>query len=257
NVVFCQKGIDDIAQHYLAKKEIMTIRRVKKSDIEALVKATGGSVVNTLSDLSAEELGYAKSVEEKKISDESMIFVEGCLDPRAVTILIRGGTEHVTDEIVRAMEDAIGGISAAIEKGKYVYGGGAVEEELARELRNYAQKIGGKQQLAINGFANALEIIPKTLAETTGVDPMDMIVALRAEHEKEKASAGIDVFGNKIGDMKKLGVIEPMKIKTQAIISASEVAQLILRIDDVIVAGKSEQEAPPQGMPPGMMPPGM
>jgi len=253
--IFCQKGIDDIAQHYLAKKGILAIRRIKKSDIESLAKATGGIIVNTLSDLTSSELGYAKKIEEKKISNESMIFVEGCKEPKAVTILIRGGTEHVVAEIVRAMEDAIGGISAAVEDGKYVYGGGAAEEAVSGHLRKYAQKIGGRQQLAINAFANALEIIPKTLAENAGADPMDIIVALRAEHEKEKSSMGVDVFANKLRDMKETGVIEPMKIKTQAIVSASEVAQLILRIDDVIVAGKAESQTapPPQGMPPGMM----
>ncbi|MCK5039478.1 MAG: TCP-1/cpn60 chaperonin family protein [Candidatus Aenigmarchaeota archaeon] len=257
NVVFCQKGIDDIAQHYLAKKDILAIRRIKKSDIESLAKATGGMIVNTLSDLTSSELGYAKIVEERKISDEPMIFVEGCKDPKAVTLLIRGGTEHVTAEISRAMDDAIGGVSATIEKGKYVYGGGATEEAVAGDLRKYAQKIGGRQQLAINGFANALEVIPKTLAENAGADPIDVIVALRAEHDKGKKSIGVDVFGNKIGDMKEAGVIEALKIKTQAIISASEVAQLILRIDDVIVTGRAESQEPPQGMPPGMMPPGM
>ena len=255
NTIFCQKGIDDIAQHYLAKKGILAVRRVKKSDIEALAKATGGIIVNTLSDLTSSELGYAKKIEEKKITDEAMIFVEGCKDPKAVTILVRGGTEHVANEIVRAMEDAIGGIAAAVEDGKYVYGGGAVEEAIANYLRKYAQKIGGRQQLAINSFANALEIVPKTLAENAGADPMDIIVALRSNHEKEKTSMGVNVFSNKISDMKEAGVIEPMKIKIQAIISASEVAQLILRIDDVIVAGKAESQAPSpqQGMPSEMM----
>ncbi|OYT34213.1 MAG: thermosome subunit [Candidatus Aenigmarchaeota archaeon ex4484_52] len=241
NVVFCQKGIDDIAQHYLAKKKIFAVRRIKKSDIEALSKATGAVIVNTLADLGNDEVGHADVVEEKKTTNDEMIFIEGCKDPRAVTILLKGSTEHVVDEIQRAMNDATGGIASAIQIGKYVYGGGAIEQAIALHLKKFAQKIGGREQLAINCFANALEIIPKTLAENAGADPMDIIVALRAGHEKGNNNYGVDVFNNKIGDMKKLGVVEALKIKTQAIFSASEVAELILRIDDVIVAGKMQE----------------
>ncbi|MBI2971231.1 MAG: TCP-1/cpn60 chaperonin family protein [Candidatus Aenigmarchaeota archaeon] len=236
NVVFCQKGIDDLAQHYLAKEKILAARRVKKSDMEVLAKATGANVVSNVDELRSEDLGRAGLVEEQKIAGEEMIFVRDCKDPKAVSILIRGGTEHVVDEAKRAMDDAVLGLAAAIEDGKIVPGGGAVEIELARRLREYAETVGGREQLAINAFAEAVEIIPRTLAESTGKDPIDILVNLRTQHEKDNKSYGVDVINGSVADMKRLGVVEPLRIKTQAIKSAGEAAELILRIDDVITA---------------------
>ncbi len=239
NVVFTQKGIDDLAQHYLAKKGILAARRLKKSDMEALARATGARIVTSIDDLTKDDLGYAGIVEEKKIAGDDMIFVRECKDPKAVTILVRGGTEHVVEEMYRAMEDAVKSLASALESGKVVVGGGATEEALAKELRKYAEKVGGREQLAINKFADALEEIPRTLAENAGLDPIDILVELRARHEEDKISYGVDVFDGKIKDMEKLGVIEPLRTKEQAISSASEAAEMILRIDDVIAAKRS------------------
>jgi len=239
NAVFCQKGIDDLAQHYLAKEHILAARRVKKSDMEKLAKATGGNVVSNVDELSKDDLGFAGIIEEQRLAGEEMIFVRECKDPKAVSILVRGGTEHVVDEAKRAMDDAVLGVAAALEIGKVVSGGGSVEIELARRLREYAETIGGREQLAINAFAEAVEIIPRTLAESTGKDPIDILVNLRTEHEKGKTTYGVDVFNGNTADMKSLGVIEPLKIKTQAIKSASEAAEMILRIDDVITSRSS------------------
>nr|AAZ32099.1 archaeal thermosome [uncultured euryarchaeote Alv-FOS5] len=237
NVVFCQKGIDDLAQHFLAKEGILAVRRVKKSDMEKLAKATGATIITSIKDLSEKDLGYAGKVEERKISGENMIFVENCKDPKAVTILVRGGTEHVVDEAERALNDAIGVVSSAMEDGKVVTGGGSTEVALAMRLREYAKTVGGREQLAIEAFANALEIIPTTLAESAGMDPIDTLVELRAKQEKEKnPHLGIDVFKGKIVDMEKDNVLEPMRVKKQAIASASEAAEMILRIDDIIAA---------------------
>ncbi len=239
NVVFCQKGIDDLAQHFLAKEGILAVRRVKKSDMEKLAKATGATIVTSIKDLSEKDLGYAGKVEERKISGENMVFVENCKDPKAVTILVRGGTEHVVDEAERALNDAIGVVSSAMEDGKIVTGGGSPEVALALKLRDYAKTVGGREQLAIEAFANALEIIPTTLAESAGMDPIDTLVELRAKQEKEKnPHLGIDVFEGKIADMKEGNVLEPMRVKKQAISSASEAAEMILRIDDIIAASK-------------------
>lgn len=251
NVVFCQKGIDDIAQHYLAKKGILAARRIKKSDMEKLAKATGGKIVTNLDDLSKEDLGYAKVVEEKKISGEEMIFVRECKNPKAVTILVRGGTEHVVDEVDRAIEDALGAVASTIEVGKILPGGGAPEIEVAKQLRKFAEGFRGREQLAINAFADALEVIPRGVAENAGLDPIDILVGLRASHEKGDSTHGVDVFAGKVVDMYGKGVIEPLKVKTQAIKSAAEVAEMILRIDDVISAGKLEKAAPkgPREMP--------
>ena len=236
NVVFCQKGIDDLAQHYLAKNGISAARRVKKSDIEMLVKATGAKVISSIDEISQSDLGFAGKVYERKIVGEEVIYVEECKDPKAVTIFVRGSTEHVVDELKRAMDDAVLGIISALENNRVVYGGGAIEMEVARSLRQYAESQGGREQLAINAFAEALEIIPKTLAESTGKDPIDIIVELRTRHDKGEKSAGVDVFRATVADMDKLGVVEPLKIKTQAVNSASEAAEMILRIDDVITA---------------------
>jgi thermosome len=250
NVLFCQKGIDDAAQHYLAKKGIMAARRVKKSDMEALAKATGARIVTNLDDLEAKDLGYAKIVEEQKIGDEQMIFVRDCKNPKAVSILVRGGTEHVVDEVDRAIEDAIGAVSSAIEVGKVVPGGGAPEAEVARGLKKYAETLKGREQLAVNAFADAMEIIPRSLAENAGLDPIDTLVALRAEHEHGNTQMGVNVFDGGVMDMLKEGVIEPLKVKTQALKSAAEAAEMILRIDDVIAASKLDKGSQPS-MPSG------
>ena len=236
-VVFCQKGIDDLAQHYLAKNGIYAARRVKKSDMKKLAKATGARVVNKVSDLEGKDLGNAGSVEEKKIGGDEMTFVEGCKDPKSVSLLLRGGTEHFLEEVERALEDAIGVISTAIEDGTICAGGGAAEMELCKRLNEYAEKISGREQLAVKAFAQAMEIIPRTLAENAGMDPIDTIVALKASHEtKEHKRFGIDIFDGKVKDMMKAGVVEPLRIKEQAVKSASESAIMILRIDDVIAA---------------------
>lgn len=245
NVVICQKGIDDIAQHYLAKKGILACRRAKKSDLEALAKATGGKIVSNLEDLSEKDLGYADLVEERKVGGEAMTFIEGCKNPKAVTILVRGSTEHVVDEVDRSIEDAIGAVASAIEVGRIVPGAGAPEAEVAKRLRKFSEKFSGREQLAIRAFADALEIVPKTLAENAGFDPIDILVALRSKHEeKDGISFGVDVFNGKIADAYEMGVVEPLKIKTQAIESAAEAAEMILRIDDVISASKLSKGTP-------------
>jgi len=243
NVVFCQKGIDDVAQHYLAKKGILACRRVKQSDMEALARATGGRIVSNLEDLTKEDLGYAKLVEEKKIGGEEVTFVTGCKDPKAVTILVRGSTEHVVDEVDRSIEDAIGAVASAVEVGKILPGAGAPEAEVSKQLKEFAEKFSGREQLAIKAFADALEIVPRTLAENAGLDPIDILVQLRAAHEQGKSTYGINIFEGRIEDAFEYGVVEPLKVKTQAIISAAEAAEMILRIDDVIAAGKLSKES--------------
>lgn len=255
NVVFCQKGIDDTAQHFLAKSGVLATRRVKKSDMELLARATGAKIVSNINDLSKDDLGHAGIVDERKISGDQMIFVEKCKQPKAVTILIRGGTEHVVDEVERAMEDAVKGIASALELKRIVAGGGASEVEVAKELRKYAESFKGREQLAVNAFADAMEVIPRSLAENAGLDPIDKLTNLRAAHDKKMITAGMDIFSGDIKDMVKLGVVEPLKIKLQAIKSASEAAEMILRIDDMISAGTSERGMP--AMPHGGMPPGM
>lgn len=249
NVVFCQKGIDDLAQHFMAKKGMYAARRVSKSDMEKLARATGAKIVTSLEDLSASDLGIAGVVEAKKVGDEDMTFVKECKNAKAVTILIRGGTEHVVDEVKRAIEDAIGDVASALTSGKVVAGAGATEIELALQLRRFAESLSGREQLAVKAFAEAVEIIPKTLAENSGLDPIDLLTELKSQHDKGRKWAGIDVFTGKVMDAWKEGVLEPLKVKTQAISSASEVAGMILRIDDVIASGKSEARGPP-GMPP-------
>ncbi len=244
NVVFCQKGIDDLAQHFLAKAGILAVRRVKKSDMEKLARATGAKIVTRIEDLSPDDLGEAELVEERKVAGEAMIFVEGCKNPKSVTILVRGGAEHVVDEAERAIKDAIGAVTSAIESKYVLAGGGAPEMAVATRLREYAQSVGGKEQLAIEAFADSLEVIPRTLAETAGMDPVDTIVKLRAIHKNQKDGRyyGVDVFAGEIANMKEKKVLEPLKVKAQAIVSASEAAQLILRIDDIIAASKKEKE---------------
>lgn len=251
NVLFCQKGIDDVAQHYLSKKGVTAARRCKKSDMEALAKATGARIVTSVQDLSPKDLGSAGLVEEKKIAGDKMIFVQQCKHPKAVSVLLRGGTQHVVDEAERAFTDAIGGVASAIEVGKIVTGGGAPEIELSKGLREYADSIGGREQLAINAFADSLEIIPRTLAESAGRDPIDALVGMRAMHDgKDGAQIGFDVYEGKPMNLWKKGVVEPQKIKTQAIKSAAEAVELILRIDDVIAASGGGKGGP--RMPPGM-----
>ncbi|MBS3054222.1 MAG: TCP-1/cpn60 chaperonin family protein [Candidatus Aenigmarchaeota archaeon] len=251
NVVFCQKGMDDIAQHYLAKNGISAARRVKKSDMEMLAKATGAKIISNVDELSKADLGFAGLVEERKIAGDQMIFVRECKDPKAVSILVRGSTEHVVDEVKRGMDDAVLGIIAALENGKVVFGGGSSETELSRRLKTYADSVGGREQLAINAFAEALEVIPRTLAESTGRDPIDILVDLRTKHDKGGETMGVDVFKAAVADMKQMGVVEPLKTKTQAITSASEAAEMILRIDDVITSKSTGSSAPP--MPGGEM----
>jgi thermosome len=256
NVLFCQKGVDDVAQYYLAKEGVFAVRRVKKSDMGKLSRATGARIVSRLDDLSESDLGYAKTVREEKIGGEEMTFVEGCKNPKAVSIFIRGGTEHVVEEAERAIADAVGAVSSAIEQKEIVYGGGAVEMELSVRLRNFAKRTGGREQLAIEVFASAIESIPRTLAESAGMDPIDVLVNLRAQHkDKTGLWKGVNVLEAKVADMKKMKVIEPTKVKKQAIMSASEVAEMILRIDDMIAAKKGAPPMPPPGG--GGMPPGM
>lgn len=256
DVLFAQKGIDDLAQHYLSKAGIMAVRRVKKSDIEKLSKATGATVVSNIDDLSIDDLGSAGLVTEKKISGEDMIFVEECSEPKAVTLLVRGTTKHIVAEVERAIEDAIGVVAATIEDGKVVAGGGAPEIAMAKKLKDYADSISGREQLAVTAFAESLEIIPKTLAENAGLDSIDSLVDLRAAHENSNVM-GLNVFNGEVTDMEKAGVIEPKRVKKQAIQSASESAEMILRIDDVIA---SSSTGPDPGMDPsamGGMPPMM
>jgi len=252
NVVFCQKGIDDLVQHFLAKKGIFASRRVKKSDMDNLAKATGAQIVTNLKDLNSEDLGRAGMIEEVKFkNDEAMTFVRDCKNPKSVTILIHGGTSHVVDEVKRAIDDAVGDVLSALKNGKVVAGAGSIEVELARELRKYSDSLSGREQLAVNAVAEAMEVIPKTLALNAGVDPIDVMTSMKAAHDKNQKWAGIDVFTGKVIDAWKKGVIEPLKIKTQAISSASEVAIMILRIDDVIAgtsAGNSQGGMPPGGM---------
>ena len=256
NVVFAQKGIDDLAQHFLAKAGIYTVRRVKKSDMEKLARATGGRVITSIHELTKEDLGKAGLVEERKIGDDKMTFVEQCTNPKSVSIILRGGTEHVVAELERAMNDALRVVGVAVEDKMLVPGGGAPEVELALRLRAYASTVGGREQLAIEAFADAMEVIPKTLAENAGLDQIDSLVSLRSQHEKGVKSAGLDMNTGKPVDMLKLGVVEPLRVKTQAIQSAAEAAVMIIRIDDVI-ASKS---GGPGGMPgaggPGGMPRG-
>jgi len=251
NVLFCQKGIDDLAQHYLSKEGILAVRRVKESDMKKLASATGGKIQTSIMEgIAPVDLGKAGLVEERKIGGEEMIFVEECQNPKAVSILLRGGTEHVVDELERGMHDALKVVAVALEDGKYVAGGGAAEIELALKLRDYAASIGGREQLAIQAFADAVEVVPRALAENAGLDPIDMLVALRSAHEAGNKNAGLDVFKGEPADMLKAGVIEPLRIKTQAISSGTESATMILRIDDVI-ASRRESMPAGGGMPPG------
>ena len=256
NVVFCQKGIDDMAQHYMAKAGVMAARRVKKSDMEKLAKATGGKVVNNLADLNKEDLGSCGLVEERKVGNDKMIFVEECKDPQAVAIFVRAGLERMLDEAERALNDALYVISDVAESPKMVAGGGSVEMEMSKVVRGYAAQIGGREQLAIEAFADAMEIIPRTLAENAGLDILDTMVAMKTAHaKKDGAYMGVNVFHEGVIDMIAEGVVEPTVVKEQAIKSGVEVASMILRIDDVVAArsGAGPGAGGPGGGPPGGM----
>ena len=252
NVVLCQKGIDDMAQHFLARKGILAVRRIKKSDMEKLAKATGGKIITNLDDMSPADLGYASLVEERKIGDDKMTFVEGCKHPRAVTILIRGATERVVEEAERSVHDALCVVRDIVEEPKVLAGGGAPELEIAKALKKYAETLPGREQLAVKSFAEALEAIPATLTENAGLDPIDILSELRAKHEKGETWAGIEVHSGKVQDMREAGVFEPISVKKQVVKSATEAASMILKIDDVIAAGKAKAPpTPPKGPPEG------
>ena len=252
NVAIAQKGIDDLAQHFLARKGILAVRRVKKSDMEKLAKATGGKVITNLDDITASDLGYAELVEERKIGDDKMTFIEGCKNPKAVAILIRGGTERIVAEAERSIHDALCVARDVVREPKILAGGGAPEMEMAKVLKKYAESLPGREQLAVMSYAEALEAVPNTLSENAGLDPIDIISELRARHEKGEVWAGIEVLDGKVKNMEKAGVFEPLAVKKQIIKSATEASTMILKIDDIIAAGKAR--APPmspQG-PPGM-----
>jgi thermosome len=260
NVLICQKGIDDIAQHFLAKNGIYSVRRAKKSDMEKLAKATNAKIVANLDGLSSKDLGYAGNIEEIKIGDDKMTFVTDCKNPKAVSILIRGTTEHVVDELERGLHDALSVVKVALEDGKMTAGGGAAATAISMALRDYAPTVGGREQMAIEAFANAIEIIPKTLSENAGLDPIDMMLEIRNAHKKGKKYSGINVNAGKVDDMLKNNVIEPLRVSMQEIEASSEAAAMILRIDDVIASKGGGGAPPPGGMPPGGMggmPPGM
>jgi len=252
NAVFCQKGIDDLAQHFLAKEKIMSLRRVKKSDMEKVAKATGGVIINKIEELTADELGSAAMIEVRAMGEDDMTFVTGCKNPKAVSLLLRGGTQHVVDEIERSLDAAMSVVAVAIEDGKTVTGGGSSAVEIAMRLREYAASIGGREQIAIDAYASALEVIPTALSENAGLDPIDILINMRKAHKDGKVNAGLNVYTGKVVDMKDLKVIEPIRVGRQAINSATDAAVLILRIDDVIAArayktGEGGQGAPDMG----------
>lgn len=241
NVVFCQKGIDDLAQHFLTKEGIYACRRVKKSDMERLAKSTGASILNKIADITPEDLGYAATVELRKIEEEEMTVITGCKDPKTVSVIVRGGTSHVADEVERSLVDAWSVVKVSIEDGMIVTGGGSTAMEVAMGLRDYAQSVGGREQIAIEAFASAMEIIPSTLAENAGLDPIDVVIEMRKQHKAGKTYAGLNPFSGKVEDMMKLNVIEPYRIGKQAISSATDAAVMILRIDDVIASKSTPQ----------------
>ena len=270
NVLFCQKGIDDLAEHYLKKAGIMTFKRVKKSDMERIEKATGAKLVTDIEDLSADKLGSAGKVYLEKLFDHKLTFIEECENPKASSIVLRGSTRYVTEQIARALDDALGVVAATIEEGKVLIGGGACEIDLVKELRDYGESVSGREQLAILKYAEALEVIPRTLIENAGLDTINLIADLKATHEDSNA-IGINVFTGEVVDMQEAGVIEPLRVKVQALQSAGEAAEMILRIDDMIAArnaltstGADESGNDDSGMPPmpgmggmGGMPPMM
>jgi thermosome len=257
NVVICQKGIDDMVQHFLSRKGLLAVRRAKKSDIEMLAKATGAKIITKLDDITSADLGYAALVEERKIGDDKMTFVEGCKHPRAVTLLIRGGTQRMISEAERSIHDALCVARDVIQEPRVVAGGGSPELEMARVLKTYADTLPGREQLAVRAYAEALEAIAITLAENAGLDPIDIISELRSRHEKGEKRAGIEVLTGKVQNMSEMGVFEPITVKKQIIKSATEAASMILKIDDMIAAGKMKTPpTPPGGGGPGGMYPG-
>jgi thermosome len=249
NAVFCQKGVDDLVQHYLAKEKIYAVRRVKKSDIEKLAKATGANVVTKVDELEAADLGYAGLIDVKKIQDDEMTFVTGCKNPKAVSVLIRGGTDHVIAEIERSLDDAMSVVAVAIEEGRMLTGGGSTAEEVAMKLRAYSASVGGREQIAIDAFASAMEVVPTALSENAGLDPIDILIELRKAHKNGKVHAGVNVFTGQVEDMVKLDVLEPFCVGRQAINSATDAAVMILRIDDVIASKGGHGGGMPGGMP--------
>lgn len=254
NVAICQKGIDDVAQHYLAKSNVLAVRRVKESDMTKLSRATGARIVNNLEDLSSKDLGAADLVEERKVETDKWVFIEGCKHPKAVTILIRGGSQRVVDEAERSVHDALSVTKDVMEKPLIVAGGGSPESYVAGKLREWSSTLSGREQLAADKFAESLEVIPLALAENAGMDPIDTLTELRSKQTKGSKWSGIDARGGKIVDMSKLDIVEPLSVKEQIIKSATEVASMILRIDDVIASSKSGAGGPPGGgMPPGGM----
>lgn len=255
NVLLCQKGVDDMVQHFLAREGILAARRLKKSDMEALAKATGAKIVTSVDDLSKGDAGYAATVEERKIGDEKMLFVEGCRNPKAVSILVRGGTERIVDEADRSLHDALSVVRDVVREPKIVAGGGAPEIEVARRLRRYAEGLSGRERLAVSAFAEALEVVPTTLAENAGMDPIDAISDMQSRHEKGEMWIGLDPIKGEVSDMTSLDVYEPTQVKAQAVKSATEASTMLLKIDDIIAASKMK---PPAGGPGGMpgMPPG-
>ena len=246
NVVLCQKGIDDMVQHFLARKGVLAVQRVKESDMKKLSKATGGKTVNNIESLLTSDLGFAEIVEERKIGNDKMTFIEGCKNPHAVAILIRGADKRFVDEAERSLHDALCVVRDVVQEPKIVAGGGAPEMEIARALRSYAETLPGREQLAVRSFGEAMEIVPLTLGENAGLDPIDFLLELRTRHEKGEKWAGVDVLEGKIKDMKDLEVYEPLAVKKQTIKSANEAATMILRIDDVIASAK--MKAPPQAV---------
>ncbi|MAG01753.1 thermosome subunit [Candidatus Pacearchaeota archaeon] len=254
NVIFCQKGIDDVVQYYLAKEGIYACRRVAKSDMENLARATGAKIMSKLNEISEEDLGKAEIVEEVKHGEDPMTYIQGCENPKALTILIHGGSNHVMDEMERALKDGLGDVASVIKDGRIVPGAGAIEVELSKKLKEFSNSLPGREQLAVQEFANALEFIPVTLAENAGLDPIDILTELKAKHDQGEKNAGINIFTNKIEDAFEKGIIEPAKIKKQAISSSSEVAVMILRIDDVLASKSSGKGGMPAGMPMGGYP---
>ncbi|MEP6574908.1 MAG: thermosome subunit beta [Nitrososphaeraceae archaeon] len=253
NVVICQKGIDDIAQHYMAKANILAVRRVKESDMTKLSRATGARIVSNLDDLSSKELGLADLVEERKVETDKWVFVEGCRHPKSVTILIRGGSQRVVDEAERSIHDALMVSKDVLERPAIVAGGGSPESYTAGKLREWSNSLSGREQLAAEKFAESLEVIPLRLAENAGMDPIDTLTELRSKQLKGSKWSGIDVRNGKVTDMSKLDIVEPLSVKEQIIKSATEVASMILRIDDVIASSKSGGPPGGGGMPPGGM----
>jgi len=248
NVVICQKGIDDVAQHYLAKKGILAVRRVKRSDMEKLERSTKGRIITSIRDLTPNDLGYAKLVEERRVGNDKMVFIEGCKNPKAVTVLVRGASDMIVDDAERSINDALHALRNVLRDPKVVPGGGAVEIELALRLRKYAESVGGKEQLAIQAFADALEEIATILAQTAGLDPLQAIMDLRKLHSEGKANAGIDVLNGKIiDDMVKLNVIDPVIVKKQIVKAATESAAAILKVDDIIAASPLKKEKKEKG----------